>query len=120
VFAARRERYKVAGNDLGSRIRRRAGVAARNLRASAALLLEWFRINLRHGWMGSHRRRNTSQPTERTGRFAALDQVFRNRDAKELDLPGRRRSARPPRTTSGPVSGPDLLGGAGCNQDHNR
>lgn len=36
VFAAWRERYKVAGNDLGTRIRRRAGVTAQNLRASAS------------------------------------------------------------------------------------
>ena len=89
VFAAWRERYKVAGNDLGSRIRRRAGVSAQNLRASAALLLEWFRINLRHGWMGSHHRRNSRTPSERTGGLAALDHVLRNRDAKQLDLPYR-------------------------------
>jgi len=89
VFAAWRERYRVAGNDLGSRIRRRAGVSAQNLRASAALLLEWFRINLRHGWMGSHRHLNTKTPIERIGGLGALDDVLRNRDAKELDLPYR-------------------------------
>ena len=98
VFAAWRERYKVAGNDLGSRIRRRAGVSAQNLRAAAALLIEWFRMDLRNGWMGSHRHRNTQTPKERTGGIVALDHVLRHRDANELDLPYRgdiESSARP-------------------------
>ncbi len=61
VFRHWRDRYSVNGNSVDGRPKR-PGIAWQNLRASAALLLEWFRLSLRHGWIGSHRRRNQSLP----------------------------------------------------------
>lgn len=56
-----RARYTVAGASIDSRPKR-PGLAWQELRASVALFLEWFRLSLRHGWLGSHRRRNREQP----------------------------------------------------------
>ena len=61
VFRHWRARYTVAGTDVDTRPKR-PGLAWQNLRASAALLVEWFRLCLRHGWLGSHRRRNDAEP----------------------------------------------------------
>lgn len=50
AFRHARERYGVAGKDVTGRLRRR-GVPPQRLRAWAAVLLDWFRLNLRHGWL---------------------------------------------------------------------
>jgi hypothetical protein len=56
-----RDRYRVAGDVLANRPKRR-GREWQELRAQAALLIEWLRISWREGWLGSARR-NTSSPT---------------------------------------------------------
>ena len=50
-----RERYRVAGDDVHSRLLRR-GLGAQRLRSQAALAVEWLRICHREGWYGSARR----------------------------------------------------------------
>jgi hypothetical protein len=50
VFRHWRERYSVAGKDVSGRLRR-SGVPAQRLRAAASLVLDWFRVDLRHGWL---------------------------------------------------------------------
>jgi hypothetical protein len=75
----------VAGNDIDNRPKR-SGLACQQLRAQVALLLEWFQLSLRHGWIGSHRRRNTSQP-EKLYPGKRLQQTLGARRRNELDLP---------------------------------
>jgi hypothetical protein len=50
VFRHSRERYGIAGNDNTGRLRR-GGIAAQLLRVRASILLDWYRLNLRHGWL---------------------------------------------------------------------
>ena len=45
-----RDRYSSAGKNLHSRLKRR-GIGAQRLRSDAALVIEWFRLCLRHGWL---------------------------------------------------------------------
>lgn len=59
VFRHWRDRYTVAGNDIDTRPKR-AGLAWQHLRAQVALVIEWYSLTLRNGWLGSHRRRNQS------------------------------------------------------------
>jgi hypothetical protein len=61
VFRHFRERYCFAAKDFTGRLKR-PGLSAQRLRAQAALLLEWFRLCLRNGWLGSWKRRNDSKP----------------------------------------------------------
>jgi hypothetical protein len=49
-FLHARQRYAIAGNDNSGRLRR-SGIAAQRLRVCAANLLDWYRLNLRHGWL---------------------------------------------------------------------
>ena len=70
-------------------MRARSGPGAptgRRARAQAALLVEWFRIAIRHGWIGSHRRRNTETPMPISGR-RQLESLLRARDRHGLELP---------------------------------
>jgi hypothetical protein len=55
-----RERYRVAGNDVANRPKR-IGRKWQQLRANAALLVEWLRIAWREGWLGSARK-NKNEP----------------------------------------------------------
>jgi hypothetical protein len=89
VFNDWRSRCKVAGNSLADRPKRTRSIRAQALRAAAALLPEWLRICRRHGWLGSHRRRNTNAPTERTGGRSDHETVLITRLDRELDLPYR-------------------------------
>jgi hypothetical protein len=57
TFRHWRDRYGVAGKSADTRLKR-PGVPFQQLRASAALAIEWFRICLRYGWLGSARRRD--------------------------------------------------------------
>jgi hypothetical protein len=85
IFRHWRSRYLVAGNGVDARPKR-PGIAWANLRASAALLLEWFRIALRHGWLGSHRHRNHADPI-RLKPGQRLKRVLGSRHRNGLDLP---------------------------------
>lgn len=82
-----RDRYTLAGNDLGSRIKRFSSATAQQLRASAAIFIDWFRMALRNGWLGSHKRRNphTQAITRATGTYNT--KVRKGRLAGGIDLP---------------------------------
>ena len=58
MFDSWRDCYAVAGTTQATRSKRRGHRAAQELRAAAALLAEWFRICVRHGYIGQHPRRN--------------------------------------------------------------
>ena len=49
-----RDRYRVAAADIGQRPKR-TGQDWQQLRASAALLIEWLRISHMNGWLGNGR-----------------------------------------------------------------
>lgn len=75
-----RDRYKVGPSSLGQRPKRR-GRDWQQLRASAALFVEWLRICYREGWLGDERS-NLKQPrcTMEKGTEAALSlRQFRTR-----------------------------------------
>lgn len=65
-----RERYLVAGDNLATRPKRR-GRGVQELRAQAALLIEWLRISFREGWLGSARRNRKTASSYGFGARAA-------------------------------------------------
>lgn len=84
-FHQARARYSVAGSDVSGRLKRH-GIAAHQLRGSAACFLDWYRICLRHGWLPGHACRNTFAPVVRrnlVGQHALLNK----RRRYGLDLP---------------------------------
>lgn len=87
LFHHWRRRYGVAGNDFAERPKRRQSVTCQALRAAAGLLVEWLRICLRHGWLGSHRRRNETEPVERIAGRGIWEQLHRSRRDLDLDVP---------------------------------
>ena len=67
-----RTRYRSGGKTLRDR-QRRTGLACQQLRASAALLVEWCWVMMRQGWLGSRRtEREQTVPLGDGGRFASL------------------------------------------------
>jgi hypothetical protein len=105
IFYQWRQRYCVAGNDKTSRprVRRRAHL---ELRAAFGMLLEWFRLSIRHGWLTvpDHTRRNRTQPVQRTP-GVWLDRVRRARRRRGTALPYGRYADR-----NQPPPGPDPPG----------
>lgn len=83
---SQRKRYRLAGKDTTGKIKRRAVVPAQQLRAEASLFIEWLRLSLRHGWIGSWKTRNENAPvpTDDKGRLAA---VLRARAKRALQFP---------------------------------
>lgn len=73
VHALWRTRYRVGGDNHTARPKR-IGRACQQLRANAALVVEWLRILSREGWLGSARR-NPAGP--RTHHPRALDHSWR-------------------------------------------
>jgi hypothetical protein len=64
-----RSRGAVAGRDYSSRLKR-MNINAHRLRGAAQLLLDWFRVNLRQGWLtapGLEVKRNTQGPVRMDG-----------------------------------------------------
>jgi hypothetical protein len=87
IFGHWRQRYGVFGKNASTSLRRR-GVPAQRLRAQAAVFLDWFRICLRHGFLGSWRTRNTNEAQDITGKGKKrLGNVMRARSRRLLDLP---------------------------------
>jgi hypothetical protein len=80
-----RDRYSSAGKNLESRLKRR-GIAAQQLRSDAALVIEWFRLCLRHGWLGSARRSERGE-LKRTSGASALARVLEARKKRRLNRP---------------------------------
>lgn len=100
-----RQRYKVAGDNFGNRPKRR-GRACQQLRADAALCIEWLRILHREGWLGSARR-NSELPVADSGITNGLTKRLARRLAEGLDAPYTRElllklGYRPPLDGTGP------------------
>jgi hypothetical protein len=85
VFRHWRDRYSVFGNNFDLRPKR-CGIAWQNLRASFALLIEWFRLCARYGWLGSARRSDEYQVEEIHG-ASILNKLLRSRLWHALNLP---------------------------------
>lgn len=77
-----RDRYKVAADDIGIRPKVRS-IGWHRLRANVAALIEWLRICLREGWLGSARRNHRSAKR-------AFQQTGRNIAARFADMRARR------------------------------
>lgn len=80
-----RERYLVAGDNLATRPKRR-GIGVQELRAQAALLVEWLRISYREGWLGSARRNRRATALYGFGERAARS-LRKARERIGLSLP---------------------------------
>ncbi|HLH64355.1 MAG TPA: hypothetical protein VKV27_01520 [Solirubrobacteraceae bacterium] len=87
IFDNWRDRYAVAGTSQATRSKRRGHQAAQQLRASAALLAEWFRICLRHRFIGNHARLNLNAVRQRDEGDFAVRQLEAYRREHLLDLP---------------------------------
>ena len=102
IWAHWRQRYNVAGKSADTRTRRRGSVRCQELRAEAARLVDWFRILLLNGWLGSNRITNDQDVAPVYGR-ARLSNVLRKRERAGLRTfrtdPPRTRSATPPTPT---------------------
>jgi hypothetical protein len=85
VFRHWRDRYGVAGKNADTRLKR-PGLPFQQLRASAALAIEWFRICLRYGWLGSPRRRALGELRFVDG-TKRLKATLRTRKKRGLGLP---------------------------------
>lgn len=85
-----RQRYEAMGKTYSTRPKRRLSRHAHELRTACAMLIDWLRICLRHGWIGQHNRRN--ERDARLGRdstkvIAKAERVRQARQAYGLDLP---------------------------------
>jgi hypothetical protein len=85
IFDHWRDRYCAAGKNASSRLKR-LGVEPQLARAHAGLLLEWIRLCLRHGWVGSWKKRNEKEPFVYKA-AAQLERVLKARMKRMLDLP---------------------------------
>ena len=87
TFYSWRRRYNVAANDKSSRprVRRRAHM---ELRSAFGLLLEWFRVCLRHGWLivPEHTKKNRISAKRRHG-GVWLSRVLGSRRRRGTALP---------------------------------
>lgn len=80
-----RGRYTQGGKETVMR-NKRFGIGCQKLRAAAVLFLEWFRLCLRNGWLGSHKLRNESAPRIRNA-GERLAKVIKARLQSAIDLP---------------------------------
>jgi len=85
TWGFQRERYGRIGDNEAGKLQR-LGLGAQRLRAAAARFLEWFRICLRHGWIGDYARRNDRDPISRRG-DRRLKTMLRKRRDRGLNLP---------------------------------
>ena len=81
-----RQRYEALGKTYSTRPKRRLSRHAQELRTACAMLVDWLRICLRHGWIGTHNRRNERQPHRCTDAGRA-ERVREARDLYGLNLP---------------------------------
>lgn len=80
-----RGRYTQGGKETVMR-NKRFGIDCQKLRAAAIMFLEWFRICLRHGWVGTHRKRNDATPALRNA-GKRLASILAARKRWAIDLP---------------------------------
>lgn len=81
-----RQRYEAMGKTYSTRPKRRLSRHCQELRTASAMLVDWLRICLRHGWVGDHPVRNAHRAYERDP-GNRLDKVLDARDRYGLDLP---------------------------------
>src|SRR5436190_9947305 len=103
TFGHARDRFAIAGKDLTGQLAR-PGVPPQRLRACAGLVLDWFRLNLRQGWLEPLElavQPNESEPEllsglqeQVKGQLAAvgvgaerLGRMLREREEAALELP---------------------------------
>jgi hypothetical protein len=85
VHYLNRIRYNIGPKGIEG-IPRRNGIPWLRFRALVARALDWLRICLRNGWLGSHRTRNAKQPRLYNAQ-ARLERVLASRRAHDLDIP---------------------------------
>jgi hypothetical protein len=85
TFRHHRKRYRSLGNDESGKIKR-FGLAAHRLRCAIARFVEWFRISLRHGWIGNHPKQNNEPVLYRRGE-RQLYKVLKERRRQGINLP---------------------------------
>jgi hypothetical protein len=73
-----RDRYAVAEKSVKGRPKRR-GVARQQLRADAAVYIEWVRIGVREGWFGTPRLNDGVEYRSRAKSFERFDRFVRSR-----------------------------------------
>lgn len=81
-----RRRYHVGGTDVDNRPNR-FGRATRQLRANAALVIEWLLICWREGWFGNPRRNQNTPYTRRAYLQAGGLRAYRRRQRRGQMLP---------------------------------
>lgn len=86
VWGHYRARYASFGKDTTSRLKR-LGVSPQRLRGNAALVIDWFRVMLRHGWLGSWRTQNSHGPKAAKQPLKRLKKIEDVRRARGLDVP---------------------------------
>jgi hypothetical protein len=103
TFELVRDRFAIAGKDPRGQLAR-PGVPPQRLRASVGLLLDWFRLSLRQGWLEPVElivRPNDSEPERLSGRqdrrsgqvirvgvgTERLGELLRERAEANLELP---------------------------------
>jgi Transposase DDE domain len=103
TFRHGRDRFAIAGKDLTGQLAR-PGVPPQRLRAWAGLLLDWFRLNLRQGWLEpidlvvepneAEPERLSGLPDRSSGELTPvgvgaerLGELLRERDEARLELP---------------------------------
>jgi hypothetical protein len=101
VFRHWRDRYGVAGKNADTRLKR-PGLPFQQLRASAALVIEWFRICLRYGWLGSARRRELGELRVVDG-TTRLKTTLGTRKKRGLSLPYGRAAVKLGLARAGPA-----------------
>jgi hypothetical protein len=80
-----RKRYHENGNNETLKIKR-FGAGAHRLRNAISRFVEWFRICLRHGWIGNHPKQNTRDVLFRSGEKRLL-KMLKERRAQGINLP---------------------------------
>jgi hypothetical protein len=80
-----RQRYRAIGKDETGKLKR-FGLQAHRLRLAAARFIEWFRICLRHGWLGDHGKQNSRHPLTARG-DRRLRATLLSRRQRGLNLP---------------------------------
>lgn len=86
VWGHWRQRYRVAGKAPDTRTRRRQSIGCQVTRSQAARFIDWFRILLRNGWLGSHRTRNDGEPAVISG-LRRLKSILSARTRHGLNFP---------------------------------
>ena len=80
-----RRRYSLASREVADRDYR-FGMAWQQLRANAAVFLDWFRLCLRHGWFASLRAASNRHELVEVSDGGFTDQVIAARRRRKLHL----------------------------------